>query len=258
MTEEQVTVAQIPDISLQFDGQVTKDTRVGYSGFIVGAENLLEVVKSLRDEWGFDYLSSVTGVDYLPEGKMEVVYHLYRTIGGPALVLKVQVPRDEAVVPSLYDLYKSADWQEREAWDLLGIRFEGHPDLRRILTWEGFAGHPLRKDWKEAYFEEETKPYKSRWPEGQTGHIEDKNPYQDNVQYPSGFDPDEWIPAAEEALYASAKKIGRDEELHTDTVVVNLGPQHPSTHGVFRMVAALDGETGGVPETGGRVLTPQS
>ncbi|MRR31770.1 NADH-quinone oxidoreductase subunit C, partial [bacterium] len=132
MTEEQVTVAQIPDISLQFDGRVVKDTRVGYSGFVVGAENLLEVVKSLRDEWGFDYLSSVTGVDYLPEGKMEVVYHLYRSIGGPALVLKVQVPRDAAVVPSLYDLYKSADWQEREAWDLLGIRFEGHPDLRRI------------------------------------------------------------------------------------------------------------------------------
>lgn len=242
MGEEQITVAQIPDISLQYEGRVVKDTRAGYSGFIVGAEHLLEIVKSLRDELGFDYLSSVTGVDYLPEGKMEVVYHLYRSIGGPALVLKVQVPRDEAVVPSLYHLFKSADWQEREAWDLLGIRFDGHPDLRRILTWEGFAGHPLRKDWKEPYFEEEAKPYKSRWPEGVSGHIEDQNPYHDNVQYPHGFDPETWVPQAEEALYTSAKKIGRDEELHTDTVVVNLGPQHPSTHGVFRMVAALDGE----------------
>jgi len=91
MSEEQITVAQVPDISQLFDGKVFTDTRPGYSGFIVGAENLLGVMQSLRDEWGFDYLSSVTGVDYLPEEKMEVVYHLFRSIGGPALVLKVHI-----------------------------------------------------------------------------------------------------------------------------------------------------------------------
>lgn len=243
MSEELITVAQIPDITAQFEGWVTADTRPGYSGFIVGPEHLLDVTQGLRDRLGFDFLSSVTGVDYFPDNRMEVVYHFYRSIGGPALELKVQVTRDEAVVPSLYHLYKSADFQEREAWDLLGIRFSGHPDLRRILTWEGFAGHPLRKDWKEPYFEEEGKAFKSRWPEGYPSRSEDHNPFKDNVQYPDGFDPESWVPKAEDALYTSAMNLGKSEDLHTDRVVVNLGPQHPSTHGVFRMVAALDGES---------------
>ncbi len=243
MSEEQITVAQIPDITTIFEGWVTAETRPGYSGFVVGTDHLLEVVQELRDRLGFDFLSSVTGVDYFPENKMEVVYHFYRSIGGPALVLRVQVTRDEAVVPSLYHLYKSADFQEREAWDLLGIRFEGHPDLRRILTWDGFAGHPLRKDWKEPYFEEEGKPFKSRWPEGHPSKSENQNPFNDNVQYPDGFDPESWVPQAEDALYASAKSLGKTEDMHTEHLVVNLGPQHPSTHGVFRMVAALDGES---------------
>lgn len=141
------------DLAERFPEAVTPDTRKGYEGYIVKPENLLEVVRFLRDEQGYDYLSSVTGVDYFPE-HMEVVYHLYKTTGGPGLVIKTQTPRDNAVVPSLVPLYPGADFQEREAWDLLGIRFEGHPDLRRILMWEGFDGHPLRKDWREPYFEE--------------------------------------------------------------------------------------------------------
>ena len=82
-------------------------------------------------------------------------------------MFKVQVPRADPVeVPSLVSIYPGAEFQEREAWDLLGIKFTGHPDLRRILMWEGFAGLPLRKDWHEPYFEEEAKPFKSRWPDG--------------------------------------------------------------------------------------------
>jgi NADH:ubiquinone oxidoreductase subunit D len=126
---------------------------------------------------------------------------------------------------------------------LLGIQYSGHPDLCRILTWEGFAGHPLRKDWTEAYFEEEVKPFKSRWPEGHVTRAEDTNPFKDNVKYPHGFDPETWTPEAETALYASLKKIDRGDDLETDQFIVNLGPQHPSTHGVFRMVAIIDGET---------------
>jgi NADH-quinone oxidoreductase subunit D/NADH-quinone oxidoreductase subunit C/D len=168
------------DLTERFPERVIPDSRPGYSGFLVKPENLVEVAQALRDQLGYDYLSSVTGVDYLPENKMEVVYHFYRTTGGGALVLKTQVERENPIVPSLTPLFPGAEFQEREAWDLLGIRFENHPDLRRILTWEGFYGHPLRKDWKEPFFEEEAKPFKSRWPEGYVYRIEDKNPFHDN------------------------------------------------------------------------------
>ncbi len=221
------------------------DDRRGYEGYLVDKARLIEVATRLRDEYGYDYLSSVTGVDYLPEDKMEVVYHLYRSTGGAALVLKVQTDRENAVVPSLYDLYPGADFQEREAWDLLGIRFEGHPNLMRILMWEGFHGHPLRKDWREAYHEEDGKPFGSRWPGGAVYRSEDKNPFGKNVDYPAGFDPDAWVPEAEAAVYGAIGQVesGNGDRLDTDEIVVNLGPQHPSTHGVFRVVVRLDGET---------------
>lgn len=242
---EQVVLTEM-DLTERFPESVKRDERKGYEGYIVKAEALLDVAKTVRDEMGYDYLSSVTGVDYLPDGLMESVYHFYRTIGGPALVLKVQTPRDQAVVPSLVSLYPGAEFQEREAWDLLGIRYEGHPDLRRILMWEGFAGHPLRKDWREPYYEEDAKPFKSRWPDGHVYRIEDKNPFHKNVDYPADFDPDKWIPDNDSSLYASLTKIQSslsDSSLKTDTLIVNLGPQHPSTHGVFRMVVLLEGET---------------
>ncbi|MCS6908543.1 MAG: NADH-quinone oxidoreductase subunit C, partial [Anaerolineales bacterium] len=241
---EQMILTQT-DLAERFPGKVRRDERKGYEGYIVEADALLQVAQTLRDEMGYDYLSSITGVDYLPDGYMESVYHFYRTTGGPALVLKVQTPRDHAVVPSLVSLYPGAEFQEREAWDLLGIRYEGHPDLRRILMWEGFAGHPLRKDWREPYYEEDAKPFKSRWPDGHVYRIEDKNPFHKNVDYPPDFDPDQWVADNDAALYASLAKIQStlDSSLKTDTVIVNMGPQHPSTHGVFRMVVLLEGET---------------
>ena len=240
---EQATLELIPDLTAILPDLVQKDSRTGYSGFVTSVQSLFQVVETLKDALGFDLLSSVTGVDYLPEGKMEVVYHFFRTIGGPGLVLKVPLTRENSVVPSLVKYYPGAELQEREAWDLLGIRFEGHPDLRRILTWEGFSGHPLRKDWKEPYYEEETKPFKSRWPDGHVSRAEEVNPFNDNVQYPHEFDPEQWTPEIEDALYASLKKLEIPGEMHTDEYIVNLGPQHPSTHGVFRMAARLDGET---------------
>jgi NADH-quinone oxidoreductase subunit D/NADH-quinone oxidoreductase subunit C/D len=228
--------------------EVAPDERPGYAGFLVPASRLVEFASALRDQEGYDYLSSVTGVDYLPDDKMEVVYHAYRTAGGPAMVFKTQVPRGAPVLPSLVGVWPGADFQEREAWDLLGIRFTGHPDLRRILMWEGFDGHPLRKDWREPFFEEATKPYKNRWPEGQVYRIEDKRAFHKNVQYPPEFSPEGWVPEGDAALYAGmgeieALKGGNGRKLETDQIIVNLGPQHPSTHGVFRMVVSLDGET---------------
>ncbi len=229
----------------RFKDSLTPDTRPGFSGFLIPVDRLTELATSLRDELGYDYLSSITAVDYFPEDKIEVVYHAYKTTGGTAFVFKVQVPRNDAVVPSLVAIYPGADFQEREAWDLMGVRFSGHPDLRRILLWEGFAGHPLRKDWHEPYFEEDTKPFKSRWPDGHAVRAETLNPFEDNVQYPVGFDPANWTPDVETLLYAGlvTPQQLQDNEFKTDRLVVNLGPQHPSTHGVFRMVVSLEGET---------------
>lgn len=239
------TVILESDLAARFPEAVTPDERKGFEGYLVKPESLLKVVQFIRDELGYDYLSSVTGVDNFPDN-LEVVYHLFKTTGGPALNIKTQVPRDNPIVPSLVSLYPGADFQEREAWDLLGIRFEDHPDLRRILLWEGFEGHPLRKDWREPYFEEDSKPFKSRWPEGNVSRSEANNPFGKNVDYPAGFDPDTWVPDADSILYASLNRFTSSsdpDDLRTDTVVVNLGPQHPSTHGVFRVVVALDGET---------------
>jgi len=234
------------DLAARFPGIATADTRPGYAGFIIEKDKLVEVATAIRDELGFDLLTAVTGVDYLPENKMEVVYHAYKTTGGPGLVFRVQVPREDPVeVPSLINVYPGADLQEREAWDLLGIKFTGHPDLRRILMWEGYEGHPLRKDWQEPFYEEDNKPFKSRWPEGKFHMAEDKNPFKDNLKFPQGFDPEKWIPEDEDLLYQSLKRytVKSEDGMNTDRIVVNMGPQHPSTHGVFRAALTLDGET---------------
>ena len=242
---EQVLTAK-DTLETRFPEIITPDTRKGYEGYIVQTDKLVEVATALRDEFGYDYLSSVTGVDYLPEGILEAVYHFYRSTGGSGLVLKAQTPRDNPLIPSLVEVYPGVEYQEREAWDLMGIRFTNHPDLRRILTWEGFQGHPLQKDWREAYYEEDGKPFKSRWPDGHVYRIEDKNPFKTNVDYPAGFDAEGWVPEGESALYNSLAKFeytDSESGMKTDQVVVNLGPQHPSTHGVFRIVVTLDGET---------------
>jgi NADH-quinone oxidoreductase subunit D/NADH-quinone oxidoreductase subunit C/D len=244
MTDQTLVIET--ELEHRYPDWITRDERPGYEGYIVRADHLLEFMQALRDEIGYDYLSSVTGVDYLPEGKMEVVYHIRKSTGGAPVAIKVQTQRNQAFVPSLVPIYPGAEFQEREIWDLFGIKFEGHPDLRRILMWEGFDGHPLRKDWREGYYEEEAKPFRSRWPEGRIVRSEQKNPFGRNVDYPAGFDPEGWVPNADAALYAGigkVEKLTQDDELHTEQVVVNIGPQHPSTHGVFRMVVKLDGET---------------
>lgn len=240
-------------LKTRFPGAVSDDTREGYSGIIVDKHKLVEVAEAIRDELGYNYLSSATAVDYLgvddSTDHLEMVYHSYRITGGPALVFKAQTERDKAEIPSLVEVYPGADFQEREAWDLYGIRFPGHPNLKRILMWEGFEGFPMRKDWKEAYYEDEHKPFDSRWPGGKVFRAEEKNPYGKNVKYPADFDLSRLSDRSEESLYANlglgvnVEDFSGQDELRTDRLVVNLGPHHPSTHGVFRMIVTLDGET---------------
>ena len=114
----------------------------------VEPQSLETVARLLRDDekLDFNFLTAVTGVDYIEH--FELVYHLVSLRRNHSAVLKARVyGRDDPVVPSVVDVWKGADLQEREVWDLMGVRFEGHPNMKRILLWEDFPGHPLRKDY---------------------------------------------------------------------------------------------------------------
>ena len=228
------------NLSDRFPQIAAPDSRPGYSGWVVAPEHLPLVAGTLRDAENYRYLSSITGVDYLPDNRMEAVYHFYRMSGGPALVMRTSVPRENPVLPSLTSLFPGAEFQEREIWDLFGIRFDGHPDPRRILLWEGFSGHPLRKDWREPLYEEEAKPFASRWPAGRA----DRRSDEVFVQPPQADLPEGSDSLDDDALYAALESApqARSGTLQTERMTINLGPQHPSTHGVFRIAALLDGE----------------
>ncbi len=243
--------ADLPAAEVELTARVAGQLRdiVGAEAFTaegnaltVPADSLLEVARALHDNLGFDYLSNLTSVDY-PD-RFEVVYHLYSIEeGGPHIYMKVAADKDDPTVPSLMGIYRSADVQEREVYDMMGIRFAGHPNLKRILLWEGFEGFPLRKDWKEAYYEQEQKPFESRWPEGHHVAAEDNNIWANNVRYPQGFDAKNWQPASDRAMLLQPGDVENLGELKSDQIILNVGPQHPSTHGVFQMRMLLDGET---------------
>ena len=124
--------------------------RLGDATAVVDRARIQDVLRLLRDDraLAFAMLSDVTAVDYLPRTpRFELVYHLYSPSKNHRVRIKARVPEEDARIDSAVALYASADWMEREVWDLYGIRFEGHPDLRRILLYEEFDGHPLRKDY---------------------------------------------------------------------------------------------------------------
>ena len=94
----------------------------------------------------FNYLNSISAVDFIEY--FEIVYHLTSFNKHHSAVVKTKIyGRDEVTLPSVYNIWRGADFQEREIWDLMGVRFEGHPNMKRIMLWEGFEGHPLRKDF---------------------------------------------------------------------------------------------------------------
>ena len=125
-------------------------------GIIVKREILLTVCDQLHKNpaFYFDMLSCVTGVDNGPEaGTMEVIYHLYSVPFNYSFALKVILPRENPEVASVVSIWKSANWLEREVYDMFGISFKNHPDLRRILMPADWKGYPLRKDYKhEEYY----------------------------------------------------------------------------------------------------------
>lgn len=151
----------IKDILIQKFGNevlVTEDLEAKQPSLTVKPALIKEVCLELRDhpKTYFDFLASLSGVDYgVDKNRFGVVYHLSSLPFKTQLVLKVVVdndlnPENLPVVPSVTDVWRAADWHEREAYDLFGIFFEGHPDLRRILLPDDWEGYPLRKDYKTA------------------------------------------------------------------------------------------------------------
>ena len=118
------------------------------TAILIKSESVFEVCRFLNQTAGldFDYLVNLTGVDYLDY--LEVVYHLVSMKHNHILVLKARCyDREQPTVPSITPIWRGGDYQEREVYDLLGIRFEGHYNMKRIVLWEGFKGHPLRRDY---------------------------------------------------------------------------------------------------------------
>ena len=114
----------------------------------IESESILEIAQLLKydESLDFSFLNAVTAVDYVEY--FEMVYHLLSLRRNSSLVVKSKLyGRENLEAPSVCEVWKGADLQEREVWDLMGIRFEGHPNMKRILLWEGFPGHPLRKDF---------------------------------------------------------------------------------------------------------------
>jgi len=126
----------------------------------VKPDSLFQVARFLKEspELDFSFLNGITGVDYIEY--IEMVYHLTSIAHNHSAVIKTKInDRENPSVASVISLWQGADFQEREVWDLMGVRFPGHPNLKRIMLWEGFQGHPLRKDFVEL-----PSPY--TWPHG--------------------------------------------------------------------------------------------
>ena len=135
----------ISKLAVQFPGSLEE---AGSDSVRVKADALLAVMDYLKNTAGldFDYFSFVTAVDFYQY--FEVVYHLTSLKNNHSLFIKTRVyDRANPTVPSVTRLWQGADFQEREVYDLMGIKFAGHPNMKRIVLWEGFPGYPLRKDW---------------------------------------------------------------------------------------------------------------
>jgi NADH-quinone oxidoreductase subunit C len=127
----------------------------GQTQLVLNRDFLHSAVQAIRDEFGFEMLPFITAVDYWPEGnpRFMVVYQFTSFQHNQQLRLRVPVGEENLSLPTITDIYPSANWHERETFDMFGIKFEGHPDLRRILMPFDWVGHPLRKDYPLGYEE---------------------------------------------------------------------------------------------------------
>ena len=132
------------------DAILESSSHLGNETAVVSKVKVVEILRFLRDTKGLEFgmMIDLAGADYPGRAeRFEVVYHLYSLVTHKRIRLKVRLAESDLSLPSIDSLYKAANWFEREAFDMFGIRFEGHPNLKRILTFEEFEGHPLRKDY---------------------------------------------------------------------------------------------------------------
>ena len=181
--------------------------------YTVPAERFHDLASRLRHEAGFDFLRSLTGVDWGEEG-IGAVYHLESTSTGENVVLRTLTPdRTQGVLPSVCDLWKGAEFNEREVFDYFGIRFLNHPDMRRLYLRDDWVGHPLRKDYDESL-----------------------NPLRMSNEVSRDS-------TASFELMPDGSFIRKRSLLFEEgEYVINIGPQHPATHGVLRFRVSLEGE----------------
>lgn len=142
--------SRLVDIARKVSSEITVGEKASPKAISVSSTDLLKVCTELHknSETYFDMLSCITGIDNgVQANTMEVVYNLYSIPFNTHLMLKVILPRENPVIDSVTAIWRTADWHEREAFDMLGIKFTGHPDLRRILMPADWAGFPLRKDY---------------------------------------------------------------------------------------------------------------
>jgi NADH-quinone oxidoreductase subunit C/D len=174
--------------------------------WIVSKDVLFDVARELKEnpQTQFDMMLDLCGVDFPDrEERFEAVYHLYSIQRGARLRLKVPMHEKDLTLPSMTRLWQGLNWFEREAYEMFGFGFEGHPNLRRLLTHEAFQGHPLRKDYDAA----------KRWI------------LTEDQMYKPHFD----LPETGDEMF--------------ERMTINIGPSHPAMHGTFRLMAVLDGET---------------
>ncbi len=135
--------------SLEKDFGAEAKEMFGEVELTLSSENIIVAAQKLRDEFDFAFLSTITAVDYFPEEtpRYHVIYVLRSLSENLQLTLRVPVEGNNPSIPTLTEVYKNANWRERELWDMFGIKVEGHPDLRRILMPDDWEGHPLRKDY---------------------------------------------------------------------------------------------------------------
>ncbi len=143
------TVDVTAALQAQFPQLATRPTG-DHPAFNLAPEQVIDALRVLRDQHGFDFLVDVTAIDWSADvsPRFTVVWHLYSTTSHQYVRLAANCASDtEPSMPTATALWPAADWHERETWDLLGVRFDGHPDLRRILMWDGYPHHPLRKEF---------------------------------------------------------------------------------------------------------------